>query len=74
MLIGISLIGYKGGFKTKNMKTVDDYLIALEKKGNDKNDQLLTKLHAFLMNQKANGKGNMSVTNVEMLNLINKYL
>jgi len=56
------------------MKTVDDYLIALEKKGNDKNDQLLTKLHAFLMNQKANGKGNMSVTNVEMLNLINKYL
>jgi hypothetical protein len=57
-------------------KNVDFYLQQLQDKYSidEMRDQLLVKLRVYLVNQKANGKGKLSVTNTEMKNLINKYM
>ena len=55
------------------MKTVDECLAIIEK-GEYNRDQLFIKLHSYLIIQKLNGKGGLTVTNKEMINLIEKYL
>jgi len=53
---------------------VKEILKQIKKKYPNEKDQLLTKLHSYLVKQKSTGHGDSEVTNVEMLNLINKYL
>ena len=56
------------------METINYYLELLEKTYPNNQEQLITKLHAWLITQKSNGKGENFVTVEQYKNLIKKYL